>query len=358
LFVIGTALNIGGFMWQVENNTPFAAQAYFVRDQNGFEHWVVALRASFLIHSTGALVIDEPQEPVKLAPVYGDSQAQELTIESDLAPFRPGVDFTVSGMAVAPNSRPFRQLLIGFRIGAAAKMAMAFGRRIIKKTSGKRSSDWILYRDEAVDSVPLSWRMAMGGLDPLVTPGHVVTYEFNPIGKGWLHRYDLVPEGTLLDLPQIENVGQFFQPSSPPPLPFGFGALQPGWRPRLDYAGTYDSAWERHRAPLLPTDFSPRFYNAVSADQVLDLRGGEAIALEGLHPEGSYQFSLPRLFFRATTHLGREKPSSAMRLIAVQIDATTKRLGMVWNAQVPCNNKDHKVEKTVVVMKRVIGAAT
>ena len=81
-------------MWQVDNQTPFAAQGYFVRDTNGFEHWVVALRASFLIRADGLLDIDQRQAPVNVASFYADEKSEELAIDSDIAPFRPKVDLT------------------------------------------------------------------------------------------------------------------------------------------------------------------------------------------------------------------------------------------------------------------------
>ncbi len=339
-------------MWQVENHTPFSAQGYFVRDQHGFEHWVTGLRASFRIGQDGRVEIADNQESLKLSPVYADGNSEELAVDGDLVPFRPNTDLTFSGVIVSPGGKEFKHLVFGFHVNNVSKVGVAFGhRRIIK-----RRSTWYSHLEEAVTSVPLSWRMAMGGRDPFSKTKEPGIHEQNPIGKGWSRTYENAADGDILDLPEIESYQQLFHPSAPPPPPFGLSPIQPSWRPRLNYAGTYDARWERHRAPLLPEDFSPRFYNAAPADQILPLRGGEQISLHGFHPDGSYRFVLPHLFFRATTLLDGQHESSAMRLIAVQIDATNKLLSMVWNTHVPCNGRDHKVYSTKIVMKQVVGA--
>ena len=35
-------------------------------------------------------------------------------------------------------------------------------------------------------------------------------------------------------------------------VPQGFGFIAPHWEPRVGFAGTYDEAWQKNRAPHLP----------------------------------------------------------------------------------------------------------
>ena len=64
---------------------------------------------------------------------------------------------------------------------------------------------------------------------------------------------------------------------------------------RARLAGTYDEAWEKHRAPLLAKDFDRRHMNAASAGMVAEgyLRGDETVAAVGVTPSGRLHFSLP-----------------------------------------------------------------
>jgi len=41
-------------MWQIDNRTPFAAERAWVRDRNGAEIWLVAVRCAFDIAPDGA----------------------------------------------------------------------------------------------------------------------------------------------------------------------------------------------------------------------------------------------------------------------------------------------------------------
>ena len=68
------------------------------------------------------------------------------------------------------------------------------------------------------------------------------------------------------------------------------------WMPRRQYAGTYDARWEQSRAPYLPADFDPRFFQVAPADQVVPgyLTGGEPVELFGVSPWGPVRFTLPR----------------------------------------------------------------
>ena len=56
-------------MWEVRNHTPFATMGYFVRDAQGVEHWVVAVRATFDIMGDRLPRLAGAQVPVRLVPV-------------------------------------------------------------------------------------------------------------------------------------------------------------------------------------------------------------------------------------------------------------------------------------------------
>jgi hypothetical protein len=156
-------------------------------------------------------------------------------------------------------------------------------------------------------------------------------------------------------LPMIENAGERIEPSKPLPAPFGFGALQPHWLARRQYAGTYDAAWQKSRAPLPPDDFDDRFYQAAPADQQLDLKGGEQVSAVNRSPDGPFSLRLPQIIFEASTRIGRKKHETRLRLISVELDTSTKSLAMVWNTLVPCDGRDTEVEGSMVRLKQMAG---
>ena len=338
-------------MWEVMNATPFATGAYFLRDRVGHEHWVVAVRGRFDLTPAHPPRIAE-QFPVRLAPHYADETSLELVAESDLAPFRPCPDIILRGTAHPPADGSGARLL-RLKVGALEKRVQACGPRRLRRQDGR----WLVERQPFV-AFPLSWTRSLGGPDVAMPeaadrPAHPA----NPIGTGWSARMDAAPDGTEFDLPQLERPDSLFHPARPLPQPVGFGAVQPGWQPRAARAGTYDEAWHADHAPLPPPDFSDAFHQAASDDQVYPtaLKGGEPIELDGFDPDGPLTFDLPQVLLDARTRIGVGLVDSRFRLVSLEIDASERRLDMVWNIAVPCPGGDHLVRQTSVFLRQMSG---
>ncbi len=333
------------------NGTPFATGAYFLRDRQGNEHWVVAVRARFEL-ALGRLPRIAGQAPVRMAPQYADEAARELAAESDLAPFRPHVDIILRGSAQPPGDGSGSRLL-RLKFGGLEKRVQAFGPRRLLRRGGK----WLVDRQPFLP-FPLSWTRSLGGPDVAAAdaPDRVL-HPANPIGIGWSARLAGVPDGTEFELPQLERPDSLVHPARPLPQPVGFGAVQPAWQPRASRAGTYDEAWRNGHAPLAPPDFSDAFHQAASDDQVYEptLKGGEPIELDGFHPEGTLAFQLPQVLLDARTRIGVGVVDSRFRLVGVEIDATERMLDMIWNIAVPCPGGDHLVRHTSVFLQQMSG---
>ena len=340
-------------MWEVKDTSPFESLGYFVRDRRGAEHWVVATRATFDIHAGGLVKVSETQEPVRLAPEYADSDSLELSAETDICPFRPRVDFLVQGVACLPGMKAATHLTASVTAGSFTKRASVFGERAVKQKDGRLTGG----KPEEFGGIRLTWRNALGGADPFAQDAGRGLHTHNPIGTGWAGAWEHLPDGAEIALPHIENPDALLTPGRPQPQPHGFGAIQPHWRPRRDHAGTYDAAWQAGRAPLLPDDFDDLFYQSAPAGQQLDLKGGEQIRAENLHPDGAFEFRLPQIILEASTRIGSEKTASRFKLISVSLDTERKRLGMVWNTLVACNGRDHLVEGSTVSVKQMAGVA-
>ena len=103
-------------MWLLYNETPFAAERTWTRDENGVEYWLVAIKAAFEILQDGRQVPLEEQVPVSRAPVFkGDPATTELLEESDFNFDKAKTDVLVAGHAYAPHRRPAERARFGSR---------------------------------------------------------------------------------------------------------------------------------------------------------------------------------------------------------------------------------------------------
>lgn len=340
-------------MWQIDNKSPFGVCGNFLRDRHGGEFYVIAVRATLAISSDGQLDVHGEQMQPLSAPNYDGHQQPELLDEADFAPFRPNVDVILSG-EVQPSAdrKPFA--MFGFRLGTHEKFAIARPTRRICRVNGA----WRLLGEGPLRPIGLSWRESLGGVDPLVRPdGSRPATPFNPIGRGWIENPAEAPEGLEFDLPSVEGIGSSYDPRKALPAPIGFGPIPAHWEPRVSHAGTYDDKWRTARMPLVPTDFSESFHQAVPTDQVYrrPINGGEPFHIYGMHPDWSYAFRIPKIIFRGKTKISREWHSLDFCVIGVKIEATKKLLHLIWNASVPCTGADHLVEISTVTVDKIGG---
>src|SRR5262249_34707265 len=143
-------------------------------------------------------------------------------------------------------------------------------------TSGARPSDALPFV-----TMPLVWERAYGGVAANSTEQKPVFDVRNPIGCGFENDPGVAVGRPL---PNIEDPGQPLTRLSDRPRPMGVGPVARHWQPRVRFAGTYDEAWTRQRAPLWPDDFDERFFcGAPSYLQAFPhLTGGEQVWLTGL----------------------------------------------------------------------------
>src|SRR3977135_2405519 len=98
-------------MWQVDNRTPFAAERGWVRDRNGAEVWLVAVKCTFDIRSDGSTQVSEEQPQVLRVPEYtGEPGKSSMKYEADLVLTKTTTDVTAVGHAYAPGGRPVTEI--------------------------------------------------------------------------------------------------------------------------------------------------------------------------------------------------------------------------------------------------------
>ncbi|MEI8631462.1 DUF2169 domain-containing protein [Vibrio sp. PP-XX7] len=104
-------------MWSLDNQTPFAAERAWVRDKNGAEVWVVAIKGTFEFTVTGQIALAEAQIPVKVAPEYTGENNEELLCDTDVHEYKLATDVILNGTAYAPGNEPAKQWDVNLRVG-------------------------------------------------------------------------------------------------------------------------------------------------------------------------------------------------------------------------------------------------
>jgi hypothetical protein len=334
-------------MWQVDNRTPFAAERGWVRDRDGAEVWLVALKCTFDILPDGATVVSAEQPPVlRAAEYYGEPGKSSVRYESDLVLTKTTTDIIVLGHAYA--LRPVTQLDVGFRVGPVQKVLRVFGDRSWGATGPSAPRPFV--------KMPLVYERGFGGVDPRSAHPERDWEWRNPVGAGFAVSHE---SAAGLPLPNIEYRDECVSSWSDRPRPAGFGAVASHWQPRAGFAGTYDDRWMRTRHPLLPDDFTERFFQCAPADQQAPqfLRGGEPVVLRGLTPTGDLSFHLPRIFPAFTTRFFDDSREfhKERRLHTVILEPDYPRVSLVWHSALPCHPRVQKLDRTTITIKENVG---
>jgi hypothetical protein len=332
-------------MWQIDNRTPFAAEHGWTRDRDGAEIWLVAVKCTFDIYPDGTLQPSSQQPPVLRGPEYnGKPGRSSLKLESDLVMTKTTTDIIVSGQAHAPNGLPVRQLDVGFQVGPVRKMLRVFGDRIWDGSGMTPPQPFL--------TMPLVYERAFGGIDQHSSSPERDWEWRNPVGTGFATSLENAQGASIAN---IEHPNELIGSWNDHPQPAGFGPIASHWRPRADYAGTYDDRWVAQRQPLLPEDFNDLFFQCAPADQQAPafLQGGEQVTLYRLSSFEVLNFSLPRVAIGFETHFydGTRQKHATVRLHTIILEADFPRVSLVWHTALPCHFKVQKLDRTVVTLK-------
>lgn len=322
-------------MADFENETPFGALAVPSADREGVDLLLIVVAAQFELPEPGSdesrLRLSTTQEPPPMAEEYvGEPGQSSIRRDGQAAYTKPATDVYVCGDACAPKGRAVTEMNVNIRVGPCAVDLLVRGDRVWQRSAlGVRPS-----APAPFVKVPLVWERAYGGVAKSSTPRRPVFEARNPIGCGLqTDGHDAIGK----PVPNIEDPRQPLSRLADRPRPVGVGPIARHWQPRVSHVGTYDDAWKRRRAPLWPVDFDERFF--CSAPSYLQasphLRGGELVALQGLHPDGLIRFRLPVLRLRSFSQfLGGTTPSDPV-LDGVLIETDVHRLTMYYRASVP-----------------------
>jgi hypothetical protein len=332
-------------VWQLDNRTPFAAERTWVRDRDGSEIWLVAVKATFDVGRDGGVTVAKEQPVVTQIPVHvGKPGQSSLRYESDLPRTKTTTDIFVLGQAHAPGGRAVEQLDVGIAVGPVVKMLKVFGDRTWQ---GQR-----IGAARSFVSMPLVYERAFGGTDARSKAPAWDTR--NPVGRGYAVDAEHIDGQPL---PNVEHPRHLIARWNDRPEPAGFGPLACHWQARQQFAGTYDEKWQQERLPLLPDDFDDRHYQCAPSDQWAPqfLRGGEPVALRNLTPGGGdLRFALPRVFlgFETQFYTGPSVRHDPPKLHTVILEPDAARVSLVWHTALPCHPRVLKLNRTRITLKQ------
>jgi hypothetical protein len=310
------------------NHSPYTTGIVVDTDRDGADTLVLMVKATFDITPDGNVQLSEEQREIEWGDRYaGKPGTSSVLYESDATWGRMGTDVALIGYGY-PRRSGDRQVDVELRVGPLAKSARVFGDRHWEATlGGPRMSP-----AEPFEKVPLVWERSFGGVDQTpVDPNQHGMETRNPVGRGFLAKQSQVKLDGMR-LPNIEDPRHLISTPADRPPPVGFGFVAKSWMPRVAYAGTYDDQWQKTRAPLLPTDYNPRFTVAASEGLWAEngLQGGEPVELVQLTPHGRLRFILPKVDVRGS-YLALVPPTDLdMRLVVVFIDAVRMNLVLLW----------------------------
>ena len=333
---------------EVDNQTPYAFEALHLVDEDFRPLLVPLVKATFQVGRDGQCTPAEQQVPPDLAGTFWgeDAETSSYKYEPEVAFMKPATDVVVVGHAWAPR-KDTTELNVGVRVGALTKEAVVSGDRVWFRTAGATSAT----RPRPFEKIPLNYEHAYGGWDRAHPDERKHTCEpRNPVGTGYRASGGF-EEG--LRLPNIEDPRTRVSSLGDRPAPAGFGFTSPHWKPRAALAGTFDDAWTKHRAPLLPKDFDRRHLNAASAGLVARgyLRGDEPVVTLGMRPEGALSFTLPGVpppRVRVALATGGPDRDVALHLDTIIIEPDDKRVLLLWRGNLPLRSGPHDVRAIAI----------
>jgi hypothetical protein len=318
------------------NTTGMLADLAVVADPDAVDHCVVAIKGTFVTDQNGRLTLADHQQPLTTVDEhYGEPGSSCVRYECDFALYKPYTDVIVVGKAVAPNGIPVTGLSVRLLVQGRAKDILVYGQRHwVSTLAGVRVSE-----PEPFTEMPITFDRAFGGQDDTQGKDRVAVELRNPVGVGFQphrHRADL----TGWPVPNIESPGRAIDSPREPYEPAGYGCIGRSWQPRVALAGTYGESWRNERAPYLPADFDPRYFQCAPQDQQFPhFQGGEKIRCVHMAAHEVVEYTIPTLNMPVRFRFRDVDVERKAVLDTVIVEPHRLRAMLVWRASVPLRKK-------------------
>lgn len=329
-------------MLQLENTTPFKAGIAPLADEQGIDAMYICVKATFTLRPR--LAIAPTQNAIARVDSHlGEPGRSSLVEAGEHHLGKAGTDVVMHGCAHSPDGRPTTSAGVSVAVAERSKAIAVYGDRQWQSLGRVSAPQPFL-------EMPLVYERALGGLaDPNDRAARELS-AYNPIGVG-LDRRPGAP------VPNLEDPRAPIEGGGDHPRAVGFGPIAPGWQPRVRHAGTYDATWVRRRSPLLPADFSVRFFNCAAPELSFDrfLQGGEPVAVIGASRLGPIQFALPVCKLRIECCIARAWRRATPLLETVALWPDDDTVSLTWRAKQPCDRSMLKIERIRVSLDGMTG---
>jgi len=319
-------------MLKINNRTPLDVKLVPYTDHNSDNFATIIAKGTFSLKDGSKEIIfaEKQRSLVNSDQYFGEIEDSSIKYESDLAAKKIATDIVLIGHAISKGREPCEFLDVTLAVNRAQKSVRVFGNRYWEKPWGA----WKISTPEKFIQMPLRYENAFGGgLIQKDADEPLKIYGANPVGKGfWLT--DSVQN---VQLPNLENPRCLIEKPCDQPTPVGFGFISKSWHPRLNYAGTYDNAWEELQMPLLPLDFDERYFNGAHPDFIVPLlSGGETISISNVSEQGLISFNLPTASVQINLSIKGKAASYRALLDTVVIEPDEQLVSLTWRVTAPC----------------------
>lgn len=334
-------------MLQLKNETPFKAAIAVFPNAQGVDTLYVLTKATFTIEPKPSL--SETQvAPILSDQFWGDPASSSIKYPAEMHMTKPATDVVLIGQAWAPEGRKVSELDVSVTVAERQKVVRAIGNRLWHNGG--------ISRAEPFARMPMLYEYCYGGthvLDPKA--GHFLAEERNPVGRGFVGKRTAA-EFNQQPLPNIEDPRQPIRQLGDAPKPACFAHVAPHWLPRRSHAGTYDQAWITHRAPYLPKDFNPRFFNSADPDLIFDryLQGAEPVRIINANRNGPLEFQLPQCTLTMNAKVAGAMQPMQPVLETVVIEPEIQRLTLLWRGALPCDKKALQIEEVSIGLRQLL----
>jgi hypothetical protein len=330
-------------MLQLDNQTPFACIFAVLPNREGIDTMFVVVKATVNLRPKIALA--PKQIPPSLVDEYYEApENSSLKSVSEMHIGKPGTDILLVGCARTPDGQPDEGVLVSMSVAERSKQVLVMGDRTWQSNGTPTAP-------EPFSAIPLVWERAFGGMHTL--EDRIYAEERNPIGVGFRGKRE--PEAMQgLPVPNLEDPAALMASWNDAPPPACFAPIAPSWQPRRAFAGTYDLRWQRQRAPYLPSDFDPRFFQTTSGAMCFDryLVGAEQVQISGASEDRPIDFTVPTVRPIIEITLAGQFKQPEANLETLQFEPDQNRVSLTWRASQPCDRQALKVEKIVLRLRQ------
>ena len=341
-------------MLQLKNDTPFKSDISLLPNKDGIDTLYAVIKATFTL-APDCTIAKEQIEPFKADVYWGGPATSSIKYGSDVHLGKLSTDVLLVGQAWAPGGQPVTELETTVAVAERHKTIRVHGNRVFKNGLLGIS----MSAPEPFVSMPLVYERAFGGTHVVdAEKGKIFAEARNPVGAGFKGKKS---SAELKDqpAPNLEDPGKPYKGPTDKGEPACYGYIAGGWMPRSQFTGTYDAAWQKGRAPFLPDDFHPRFFNAAHPDLTFDrfLQGGEPVRLINVCSRGPIQLQLPRCQFSVEVQVQGHKVALPVHCETVLFEPDENRMSMVWRGAYPCDKKALKIEQISVSVDKFEGVS-